>query len=80
MTPHEQANEMLRAAPSVTVATVTVFGFQLSDWVLLLTAIYTLLQIALIVRRLIVARRTSDVADNDPPCAQDCDVARRRRR
>lgn len=32
---------------------MTVLGFPMSDWVLLLTALYTLLQMALLVRRLL---------------------------
>jgi len=46
---------------------MTALGFPMSDWVLLLTAIYTLLQILIVVRRLVVSRRASDTT-----CIRDC--------
>lgn len=73
MTPHEQAADLVKVAPPVAVTTMTVAGYTMSDWVLALTAIYTLLQIFLLLRRLVVARRASDL---DAACA-DCPSARR---
>lgn len=73
MMTHEQATGMVKAAPPVTVSGLTVLGYQLNEIILVLTAIYTLLQIVLIVRRLIVARRATDP---DPACA-DCPAAKR---
>ncbi len=52
-TAHEQTAEFVRAAPPLTITSMTVLGFPMSDWVLLLTALYTLLQMALLVRRLL---------------------------
>lgn len=74
MTPHQQAADLVKTAPPVAVTTMTVAGYPMSDWILVLTAIYTLLQIFLLVRRLVVARR---VADPDPECARDCPAAKR---
>ena len=67
MNAHEQAQEMLRAAPPLTVTAMSIFGFSISDWAFLLTAIYTLLMIVLLVRRQIVAHRASD-----DTCIADC--------
>ena len=67
MTPQEQLADLAKAAPPITITSMTVLGFPMSDWVLLLTAVYTLLQIFLVVRRLIVSRRTSDTS-----CTVDC--------
>lgn len=50
------------------------FGIPLADWVLILTAIYTLMLIASWVRKFVYSRRLSD---RDPVCAEDCPVARR---
>lgn len=77
MMPHEQVTELVKAAPPVTVTTMSLAGYPLSDWVLTLTAIYTLLQIFIIVRRFLISRRATDTK-NDPPCAKDCEVVRRR--
>jgi len=38
----ESINEVARAAPPVSVGGLTLWGFPLSEWVLILTAIYTL--------------------------------------
>lgn len=42
--------ETLRAAPPLTVGGLTLFGIGLSDWVLILTALYTVLQIGFLIR------------------------------
>ena len=65
MTPQEQIADIAKAAPPLTVTGMTAAGFPMSDWVLLLTAIYTLLQILIVVRRLIVSRRATT-------CIKDC--------
>ena len=67
MTPQEQITDIAKAAPPLTVTGMTAAGFPISDWVLLLTAIYTLLQILIVVRRLVVSRRASDTT-----CIKDC--------
>jgi|AraplaL_Col_mTSA_1032028.scaffolds.fasta_scaffold00164_29 hypothetical protein len=38
--PSELPMETLKAAPSVTVGTLFLFGYPLSDWLLLITIIY----------------------------------------
>lgn len=48
--PTQAGVEVLKAAPSVTVGGMTVAGVPLSDWVLILTAIYTILQIGFLLR------------------------------
>lgn len=67
MTPQEQLADLAKAAPPLTVTGMSVLGYTISEWVLLLTAIYTLLQIVLVVRRLIASRRSSDTT-----CVKDC--------
>ena len=67
MTPHEQIADLAKAAPPIAITSVTVLGFPMSDWVLLATLIYTVLQISLVVRRLLVSRRSSDTT-----CTADC--------
>jgi hypothetical protein len=71
MTPSEQMSEVARAAPPITIASMTVIGFTIADWVLFLTAIYTLLQIGLIIRRLWITRNDNH---QPPRCANanDC--------
>lgn len=85
MANYEQAAvELAKAAPPVAVTSMTFAGYPLSDWLLVLTAIYTVLQIVIAVRRFLTARRRSDlpaaVHGEDPPCADDCPAVNRRRR
>lgn len=47
---HDIANEAAKAAPAVTVGGLTLFGVGLSDWVLLATLIYTVLQVFFLLR------------------------------
>lgn len=49
-THHDIANEAARAAPTLTVGGLTLFGVGLSDWVLLATLIYTVLQVFFLLR------------------------------
>lgn len=76
MTPHEQYTDLAKAAPPIAISGVTIFGVQVSEWLLILTALYTLLQIILTLRRFCLNRR---VGDKDPACAEDCPVAKRRK-
>jgi predicted benzoate:H+ symporter BenE len=52
MTTHQTdiLTEAAKAAPAVTVGGLTLFGVGLADWVLLVTLIYTLLQLGFLVR------------------------------
>lgn len=50
MQKNEVMSEALKSAPSVSIAGATVLGASLEEWVLVLTAIYTLLQLAYFVR------------------------------
>ena len=43
-------SEAVKAAPPLTVGGLTLWGVSLSEWVLILTAIYTLLQIYFLLR------------------------------
>ena len=76
MTPHEQYADMAKIAPPIAISGVTIFGIQVSEWLLILTVLYTLLQIILTLRRFCIARR---FGDKDPACAEDCPVAKRRK-
>ena len=69
MTPQEQASELAKVTPSLTITGMTILGFPVSDWVLLLTALYTLLQIVLLVRRMIRDHAASKMPCGGPP---DC--------
>ena len=42
--------EAVKAAPPITVGGLTMWGVSLSEWVLILTAIYTVLQIYFLLR------------------------------
>lgn len=66
MTPHEQIADLAKVAPPVAITSMSLAGYPMSDWVLLLTALYTLLQIFLLIRRLMVSRR----ADDPPECPE----------
>ena len=55
MSTQEQASELLKAAPPITVTGMTIFGFPVSDYVLLLTAIYTIFQICVLVKKFLAA-------------------------
>ena len=46
-----------KVAPPVTAAGLTLMGVQLSDWLIIATLIYTVLQIALLLQKLWVERR-----------------------
>lgn len=49
--PHSELfSEALKAAPPVTVGSLTLFGVGLSDYVLLATLIYTVLQVGFLLR------------------------------
>lgn len=69
MTHHEKAEIVTaaaKAAPPVAVSGLTVAGLPLQDWVLLLTAIYTLAQLFVLVRdRLVQRKRAAD-------CPREC--------
>lgn len=46
----ELVTEATKAAPALTVGGLTLFGVGLSDWVLLATLIYTVLQVGFLLR------------------------------
>ena len=71
---HQEIADLVKAAPPLTITGMTMLGFPISDWVLLLTALYTILQIYLLLRRMVFAIRSSD---RDPNCAEDCAAIRR---
>lgn len=51
MSKNEVIGEALKSAPPVSVAGATVVGVSLDEWVLVLTALYTALQIAYFIRK-----------------------------
>lgn len=55
MTPQEQLADIAKVAPPITVTSMTIAGYPMSDWVLLLTAIYTVVQISILIRRGVLA-------------------------
>ena len=69
----EQIGELAKTTPPIAVAGMNILGFPMSDWVLLLTAIYTLIQIAILIRRMIVSTHPEN-----PEC-DNCPSSRRHR-
>lgn len=62
--------ESLKLGPPITVGTISLFGISLEQWILILTAIYTLLLIISILRDKFIKpfldkRREKIVKDND---------------
>lgn len=53
----EYVMEATKASPPVAVTGLTIAGASLQDWVLILTAIYTVIQIALLIRKFFKERR-----------------------
>ena len=47
---HEILTEAIKASPALAVGGLTLFGIGLADWVLILTIIYTLLQLFFLLR------------------------------
>lgn len=76
MSHQEPLIELAKATPPIAVSGLVFFGITLSDLLLLLTIIYTIFQICMVARRWIVSRR---IGDHEPPCAEDCPVAKKRR-
>ena len=70
----ENIVDAAKASPPIAITSLSLFGLPLSEWVYLLTAIYTLLLILGFLRKLFFSYRRSD---KDPACAEDCPVAKR---
>ena len=49
-TQSEITMESIKATPSIAVGTMTLFGVPLADWVLILTLVYTVMQIFFLLR------------------------------
>lgn len=49
--------DIVKVSPPVTVSAFTLFGVPLQSWVLVLTAIYTLLQIYVLIRDKVLKRK-----------------------
>ena len=61
MQPHSEISvETAKALPTITVGGLTLFGVGLSDWVLLLTAIYTICQLYFLFRDKWYRKRKDD--------------------
>jgi disulfide bond formation protein DsbB len=75
MTTEQQIHEAAKIAPAITVSGMTFLGFAVQDWLIILTIVYTVLQISLLVRRMVTAKRASDTL---PVCAEDCPLVRRK--
>lgn len=50
MSHHDTTVEVLKASPTITVTGLTLFGVSLSEYVLIATLIYTLLQLYFLLR------------------------------
>ena len=70
----EAIADTVKVAPPATVSVLKLFEIPLSQWVLILTAIYTALMIFVTVRKLL---RSSRVTSRDPACAEECPFALR---
>jgi hypothetical protein len=67
MSLHEQVPDMVKAAPPLTVTGMSLAGYSMSDWVFALTAIYTALQIIILIRRWLRPGNAPSCAVNDCP-------------
>ena len=65
--PTEQIADAVKAAPPITITGMTIVGIQVQDWLLILTLVYTVLQILIIARRFLIQRRVTNTT-----CVQDC--------
>ena len=63
-THHEALVEATKAAPTITVGGLTLFGVGLSDWVLIATLVYTGLQVYVLVRDKFVRKRNGSERKN----------------
>lgn len=70
--PSEQITDAVKAAPPITITGMTIVGIQVQDWLLILTLVYTILQILIIVRRFMLNRRVTDTT-----CVKDCSNRRK---
>lgn len=70
--PSEQITDVVKAAPPITITGMTIVGIQVQDWLLILTLVYTILQILIIVRRFMLNRRVTDTT-----CVKDCSNRRK---
>lgn len=59
------STEVMKAAPPITVSALTFYGVELSQWVLLMTLIYTVIQIVLTLEKRF--RKRKDQSDEDRP-------------
>ena len=66
-TPPEQLSDAIKAAPPITITGMTIVGIPIQDWVLMLTLVYTILQILIIARRFMLNHRATDNT-----CVKDC--------
>ena len=67
MTSQERLASVAKAAPPITITGMTIVGIPIQDWVLMLTLVYTILQILIIARRFMLNHR-----DTDNTCVKDC--------
>lgn len=71
MTPQEQLADVAKAAPPLTITSMSILGFPMSDWVLLATLIYTVIQIVILTRRGLIAyvdRKHAEKCGNAATC------------
>jgi hypothetical protein len=59
-TSNELAAEAVKASPPLTVAGLTIYGVGLQDWILILTAIYTVIQIFILIRDKLLTQEVKD--------------------
>lgn len=59
-TSNELAAEAVKASPPLTVAGLTVYGVGLQDWILILTALYTIIQIFILIRDKLLTKEVKD--------------------
>lgn len=74
MTATDNLQEGVKAIPPLAVTGMTFLGFPMSDWVLALTAIYTVMQIALLMRKTIRAEAAPAPAVG---CSGNCPLMQR---
>lgn len=73
---HLKASDLLQGAPPVTIAGLKLFGIPITEWLVLLTLIYTIVILILALRKL-VTPLFHKPSEEDPPCAEDCPAMKR---
>ena len=71
-----KVSDIVQAAPPATAVGFTVAGIPISEWLVVLTVIYTIVIILIAIRKP-VAPWVTHQSKEDPPCAESCPMVKR---